>query len=160
MYISKDHRFANREAATDKKYEQIPDNNDMGLPIVAVDYDDVDALQAVLEKHHIETVISALAIHLIGVGRSQINLIKAAEKASATKRFVASNWAARPSAEQGPLKVPDAGITVLIQALSGTWHNCTTASSTLIRTPSLTTPNSNGRRSTWAGSSSTTRCHT
>ncbi|KAL1853935.1 hypothetical protein Daus18300_011677, partial [Diaporthe australafricana] len=67
---------------------KIPDNVELGFPVIAVDYDDVDALHVVLEEHRIETVISALALHLIGAGKSQINLIKAAEKASITKRFV------------------------------------------------------------------------
>jgi S-adenosylhomocysteine hydrolase len=69
---------------------------DLGCPVIAVDYDDIDALQAVLEEHQIYTVISALALHFIGVGKAQTNLIKAADKSEPTKRFVASNWAVRP----------------------------------------------------------------
>ncbi|KAM5386477.1 hypothetical protein ACJZ2D_000440 [Fusarium nematophilum] len=40
---------------------------------------------------------SALALHIIGVGKSQINLIKAADGNASTKRFVTSTWAVRPS---------------------------------------------------------------
>ncbi|KPM41025.1 hypothetical protein AK830_g5565 [Neonectria ditissima] len=66
---------------------------DLGLPIIEVDYENVDALAEVLEKHDIRTVISALALHIIGVGEAQVNLIKAADKSPVTKRFVASSWA-------------------------------------------------------------------
>ncbi|KAF2793798.1 NAD(P)-binding protein [Melanomma pulvis-pyrius CBS 109.77] len=70
-------------------------DEDIGLPIIAVDYDDVDALTKVLEKYQIHTVISALALHIHGVGKSQVNLIRAADKSPVTKRFVASSWAVR-----------------------------------------------------------------
>lgn len=143
-----------------KKHEQIPDNVELGLPVIAVDYDDVDALQAILEEHRIETVISALALHIIGVGKSQINLIKAAEQASTTKRFVTSTWAVRPSTEQVPLRIPSLGIPSLTRAPLGIWPSCPTASSISIHTPSSRRPDSNGRLSTWVGSSNTTRCHT
>ncbi|KAJ0119539.1 hypothetical protein J7T55_013742 [Diaporthe amygdali] len=75
---------------------KIPDVAELAFPVIAVDYDDIDALRTVLEEHHIDTVISALALHIIGVGKSQINLIKASEKAIFTKRFVTSTWAVRP----------------------------------------------------------------
>ncbi|WAO90212.1 NAD(P)-bd-dom domain-containing protein [Fusarium falciforme] len=74
----------------------VSDGVDLGAPVIGVDYDDVDALQAVLEKHEINAIISALALHIIGVGQAQINLIKAADKSEPTKRFVTSTWAVRP----------------------------------------------------------------
>ncbi|KAH7241272.1 hypothetical protein BKA59DRAFT_381748, partial [Fusarium tricinctum] len=58
---------------------------------------DVDALRAVLEEYQIETVLCALAIHIIGVGQSFLNLIQAADKTTYTKRFMTSTWAARAS---------------------------------------------------------------
>ncbi|KAI1244184.1 hypothetical protein MGN70_014054 [Eutypa lata] len=70
-------------------------NEGVGLPIVEVDYQSVDALVAVLEKHQIHTVISTLALHIHGVGQAQLNLIEAANKSATTKRFVASSWAVR-----------------------------------------------------------------
>ncbi|RTE79423.1 hypothetical protein BHE90_006042 [Fusarium euwallaceae] len=73
-----------------------PDGVDLGAPVIAVDYEDVDALQTVLEQHEINTVISTLALHIIGVGQAQINLIKAAEKSEPTKRFVTGTWAVQP----------------------------------------------------------------
>ncbi|CAH0044397.1 unnamed protein product [Clonostachys solani] len=68
-----------------------------GYPVIAVDYDDIDGLRTTLEQHRIHTVISALAMHIIGVGKSQLNLIEAADKSMFTKRFVVSNWAVRPN---------------------------------------------------------------
>ncbi|KAJ3547403.1 hypothetical protein NM208_g1534 [Fusarium decemcellulare] len=72
---------------------------ELGLPVIEVDYDDIESLRAVLEHHEVHTVISALAMHVIGVGESQLNLIKAADSSGPTKRFVTSTWAVRPSTE-------------------------------------------------------------
>ncbi|KAK1472734.1 hypothetical protein CABS01_16200 [Colletotrichum abscissum] len=59
-----------------------------GVPVVAVDYDDRTSLQTTLETHEIHTVISALALHIIGVGQAQINLIQAADKSNYVAKFV------------------------------------------------------------------------
>lgn len=69
----------------------------VGVPVVAVNYDDRTSLQTTLETHEIHTVISALALHIIGVGQAQINLIRAADKSKPTQRFISSSWAVRPS---------------------------------------------------------------
>ncbi|KAF4781914.1 hypothetical protein HER10_EVM0005047 [Colletotrichum scovillei] len=71
--------------------------DEAGVPVVAVDYDDRTSLQTTLETHEIHTVISALALHIIGVGQAQVNLIQAADKSSSTQRFISSSWAVRPS---------------------------------------------------------------
>ncbi|WYZ35333.1 hypothetical protein EsH8_I_001609 [Colletotrichum jinshuiense] len=73
-----------------------PTGVDFGVPVVIVDYNGND-LHTVLEKYEISTVISALALHIIGVGQSQINLIQAADRSKSTKRFISSSWAVRPS---------------------------------------------------------------
>ncbi|GME32557.1 Pyridoxal-phosphate dependent enzyme [Neofusicoccum parvum] len=78
---------------------KIPDEGALDLPTVEVNYDSVDALAEVLEKHQIHTVVSALALHIHGVGAAQLNLIRAAEKSPVTKRFVPSSWAVRASEE-------------------------------------------------------------
>ncbi|KAH7153442.1 hypothetical protein EDB81DRAFT_855820 [Dactylonectria macrodidyma] len=78
---------------------KVPEGLELGVPVIEVDYNDIDALQAVLNEHQIHTVISALALHIIGVGESQLNLIEAAHRNSSTKRFVSSTWAVRPSSE-------------------------------------------------------------
>ncbi|KAL4886509.1 NAD(P)-binding protein [Aspergillus karnatakaensis] len=59
---------------------------------VAVDYSDIDSLVTVLEKHNIDTVISTVNLIPEGAGEAQLNLIKAAEKASVTKRFIPSEF--------------------------------------------------------------------
>lgn len=73
--------------------------DEAGVPVVAVDYDDRTSLQTTLETHEIHTVISALALHIIGVGQAQVNLIQAADKSSSTQRFISSSWAVRPSTQ-------------------------------------------------------------
>ncbi|KAM5527878.1 hypothetical protein FOXYSP1_19752 [Fusarium oxysporum f. sp. phaseoli] len=78
---------------------QKPKGVDYGVPVVAVDYNDVNILKAVLEEHGIQTVISALSLHIIGVGQSQINLIQAADRSVSTNRFISSSWAVRPKIE-------------------------------------------------------------
>ncbi|QBZ65649.1 hypothetical protein PoMZ_12612 [Pyricularia oryzae] len=58
---------------------------------IAVDYNDVESLQRVLEEHQIETVVSTIAIDTDDSGQAQMNLIAAAEQASCTKRFIPSD---------------------------------------------------------------------
>lgn len=82
-----------------QEQKQSQSEEDVGLPIVEVNYESVDALIEALEKHRIHTVVSTLGLHIIGVGVAQVNLIKAADRSSFTKRFVASNWAVRASDE-------------------------------------------------------------
>ncbi|KAK1489135.1 hypothetical protein CCUS01_14604 [Colletotrichum cuscutae] len=78
-----------QEAAEDKA----------GVPVVAVDYDDRTSLQTTLETHEIHTVISALALHIIGVGQAHFNLIQVADKSNCAQRFISSSWAVRPSTQ-------------------------------------------------------------
>ncbi|KAM0330566.1 hypothetical protein ACHAQA_003513 [Verticillium albo-atrum] len=72
---------------------------DIGLPVVEVDYEDIQSLAEVLAKYEINTVISTLALHIKGVGEAQVNLIRAADKTEVTKRFVSSSWAVRAPEE-------------------------------------------------------------
>ncbi|KAH7144174.1 nmrA-like family protein [Dactylonectria estremocensis] len=58
-----------------------------------VDYSDVASLTSFLQEHQIHTVISAFGINATSLAISQINLIKAAEASSATKRFIPSSFA-------------------------------------------------------------------
>lgn len=64
-------------------------------PTFEVDYSDVDALKTFLEEHDIHTVISAFGITATSLATSQLNLIKAADLSSATKRFIPSSFAMR-----------------------------------------------------------------
>lgn len=68
---------------------------DDGVSVVQVDYGDVKAMTQALEENEIHTVISALALHIHGVGEAKVNLIKAANDTATTKRFIMSNWAVR-----------------------------------------------------------------
>ncbi|KAL5866726.1 hypothetical protein ACKVWC_010618 [Pyricularia oryzae] len=67
---------------------------------IAVDYNDVESLQRVLEEHQIETVVSTIAIDTDDSGQAQMNLIAAAEQASCTKRFIPSEFGAIYQEEQ------------------------------------------------------------
>ncbi|KAE9581796.1 Oxidoreductase BOA1 [Colletotrichum fructicola] len=64
-------------------------------PTYQVDYSNVDYLKAFLEEHNIHTVISAFGINATSLATSQLNLIKAADESSVTKRFIPSSFAMR-----------------------------------------------------------------
>ncbi|GJC82992.1 oxidoreductase swnN [Colletotrichum liriopes] len=64
-------------------------------PTFQVDYSDVDALQAFLEEMDVHTVISAFGITATSLATSQLNLVRAAEQSSATRRFIPSSFAIR-----------------------------------------------------------------
>ncbi|KAF4541165.1 Pyridoxal-phosphate dependent enzyme [Lasiodiplodia theobromae] len=67
-------------------------SDNAAAPVVAVDYNNVDSLKQVLESNNIEAVISALMVGDEVASQSQINLIKAADKSSTTKKMVLSEW--------------------------------------------------------------------
>lgn len=58
-----------------------------------VDYSDVDTLTTFLEEHDIHTIICTFGINGSSLAKSQINLIKAADVSSVTKRFIPSSFA-------------------------------------------------------------------
>lgn len=62
---------------------------------VQVDYSDIDALAATLDKYQVDTVISALSLATDEAGQNQANLIEAAKRASSTKRFIPSEYGSR-----------------------------------------------------------------
>ncbi|KAL6401272.1 uncharacterized protein AUP68_15139 [Ilyonectria robusta] len=65
---------------------------DIGAPIIPIDYNSIDGLTKVLDDNKIDTVISVISSFAPDVEQSQLNLIEAAERASATKRFVPNVW--------------------------------------------------------------------
>lgn len=66
---------------------------------VQVDYDDISAVTAVLEKHEIHTVISTMLVISEPAAKSETNLVKAAAASKFTERFVQSIWGAPAPAE-------------------------------------------------------------
>ncbi|PYH37835.1 NmrA-like family protein [Aspergillus neoniger CBS 115656] len=58
-----------------------------------INYEDINSLKLFLEEHNIHTVISAFGINATSLAESQLNLIKAAEASSVTKRFIPSSFA-------------------------------------------------------------------
>lgn len=63
------------------------------MPIVPVDYSDVDAIMKVLEDNNIDTVVSGIAMHSAdGSAPKEIELIRAADLSKVTKRLISSEW--------------------------------------------------------------------
>ncbi|KAL4946409.1 hypothetical protein BDV06DRAFT_208706 [Aspergillus oleicola] len=59
---------------------------------IEVDYNDVAGLTKRLDEHKIETIISALSLSEDAHSEAQLNLIRAAEDAETTKRFIPSEY--------------------------------------------------------------------
>jgi len=63
------------------------------VPIIPVDFSNVDAIVKVLEEHHIDTVVSAIAMHTMGDDApNELELIRAADRSRVTKRIISSEW--------------------------------------------------------------------
>ncbi|KAJ4186791.1 hypothetical protein NW755_007523 [Fusarium falciforme] len=69
-----------------------------GIPVIAIDYTDVDSMTKVLEDYKIDTVISTLFVTFDG--KPQVNLVHAAEASKHTRRFIPSIWGIPYSREQ------------------------------------------------------------
>ncbi|KEF62390.1 uncharacterized protein A1O9_00362 [Exophiala aquamarina CBS 119918] len=65
---------------------------DIGVPVLAVDYSDVEAVSRILETNNVHTVISAISVRGPQEGAVEIDLVKAAVKSAATRRFIASEY--------------------------------------------------------------------
>ncbi|KAH7141047.1 hypothetical protein EDB81DRAFT_900666 [Dactylonectria macrodidyma] len=70
-----------------------PGTTKLPLPQFVVDYNDVASLTSFLEQHEVHAVISAFGINGTSLAVSQMNLIKASEASSVTKRFIPSSFA-------------------------------------------------------------------
>jgi hypothetical protein len=70
---------------------------EIGARILAAPYGDVDALTSLLEANKIEVIVSA--IDLSKGPDPELNLIKAADKSTVTRRYVVSNWAIKYNEE-------------------------------------------------------------
>lgn len=71
----------------------------------AVDYNNVEQLTKTLEENNVHTVISAIVMYDPTAAQAEINLVAAAAKSSATKRFIASCWG-NASSEDPSLRMP------------------------------------------------------
>lgn len=63
-----------------------------GYTVVAADYDDVNAVTAILLDNKVDTLVCALGVLNETTNTSQLNLIHAASKSSATRRFVIGSY--------------------------------------------------------------------
>ncbi|KAH7020566.1 hypothetical protein EDB80DRAFT_560712 [Ilyonectria destructans] len=88
---------------------------DIGVPIVVVDYTNVDSLKDALESNQIDVVISTLNTASTDGDPPEIALIRASNVSACTKRFVPSNWSTRFTEEHTKL-IPH--IPAKLQAVS------------------------------------------
>lgn len=88
--------IADAVAAGNKhEYIILSRNPSAELKTVQVDYSDIDALAATLDKYQVDTVISGLSLTTDEAGQNQANLIEAAKRASSTKRFIPSEYGSK-----------------------------------------------------------------
>ncbi|KAH7127739.1 hypothetical protein B0J13DRAFT_645737 [Dactylonectria estremocensis] len=68
--------------------------DELGVPIIVVDYSNVEALANILEAHDVHIVVSALTMMSMSgaPGPSEIPLIRAVDASKVTKRIVSSDW--------------------------------------------------------------------
>lgn len=64
---------------------------EVGVVVLPVDYSDHEFVAQLLDKHKIDTVISTIS-NYDNVGSAEISLIKAADLAKTTRRFIPSIW--------------------------------------------------------------------
>lgn len=57
-----------------------------------MDYGNIEQVTELLESQNVHTVISTIAVLTEATGKSELDLVAAADKSSVTKRFIASNW--------------------------------------------------------------------
>ncbi len=60
--------------------------------MIEIDYTDIDSMVEILEENQLHTVISTVYLFTEAHGVAQLNLIKACDKSSATKRFIPSEY--------------------------------------------------------------------
>ncbi|KAI8173121.1 hypothetical protein KHU50_004832 [Colletotrichum sp. SAR 10_65] len=63
-----------------------------GVEYLAVNYPDIEGTAKILETNKIDTVISAMGVVTAEISVSQVQLVKAADRSSTTKRFVVSAY--------------------------------------------------------------------
>jgi NAD(P)-dependent dehydrogenase (short-subunit alcohol dehydrogenase family) len=69
----------------------------IGAPFIAVDYTNADSLVKVLEKNKVDTVISTITS--MGDVSAEMSLIHAADRSTATKRYIPSIWGIKMTEE-------------------------------------------------------------
>ncbi|KAF2689455.1 NAD(P)-binding protein [Lentithecium fluviatile CBS 122367] len=100
-----------REASESKSKE-------FGAKVLAIDYSSVDSIVSVLEQNKIDTLISTLG-STSGVD-PEMALIKAADKATATKRYIPSTWGIKYTPEVAEIFPIAVGKIAVLQALEMT----------------------------------------
>ncbi|KAH7378889.1 hypothetical protein BKA64DRAFT_686855 [Cadophora sp. MPI-SDFR-AT-0126] len=62
---------------------------ELRVPIITVDYSNIEALTKTLEDNNVHTVVSAI---IMFPGNNEIELIRAANASNTTKRMISSDW--------------------------------------------------------------------
>ncbi|KAF4977823.1 hypothetical protein FDECE_18306, partial [Fusarium decemcellulare] len=91
---------------------------EIGVPIVVIDYTNVDVLRDALESNEIVCVISTLNTASSDAIPPEIVLIRAANESICTKRFVPSNWTIPFKEEHGKMIPPVPAKLLAISELS------------------------------------------
>jgi ABC-type phosphate/phosphonate transport system substrate-binding protein len=67
---------------------------ELGVPIVVVDYADIQAVVKILEENNVDTVISAINMLSAPSGEQprEIEIIRAADASKTTRRMMSSHW--------------------------------------------------------------------
>ncbi|KAL4938807.1 hypothetical protein BDV06DRAFT_200119 [Aspergillus oleicola] len=87
------------------------------VPIIPVDYSNVESLSKVLDEKKIDTIISTVPISDASASESQLNLIEAAINASSTKRFIPSDFGIQYKESHGAAFPPIKGKIAAAQRL-------------------------------------------
>jgi hypothetical protein len=66
--------------------------NSKGFTVLAADYDNIDATSKLLQVNNVTTLMCAIGVLNETASKSQLNLIKAAEKSHCTRRFVIASY--------------------------------------------------------------------
>lgn len=90
-----------------------PEKTDPDAPALVVDYSDIEGTAQLLADNDVHTVISTILVTDETGSTAQINLIKAATKSAATKRFIASDWGIEHSEESPMYSVREAAFNEL-----------------------------------------------
>ncbi|OQD68919.1 hypothetical protein PENPOL_c002G01935 [Penicillium polonicum] len=76
---------------------------EIGVPIIPVDYSNIEETTKTLEDNHIHTLVSAVTM-IVPIGTPpELELIRAADASKTTKRMVSSGWAVPYTEEQAEL---------------------------------------------------------
>ncbi|PTB37394.1 uncharacterized protein TrAFT101_011119 [Trichoderma asperellum] len=99
-----------------RKSQTVLDN----VPCYAVDYTDIGATAKLLAQHEVAIIISTIQVTDETSSAAEVNLIKAAEQASAVSRFIASGWGSLPT-ETSPVSILQKASNAALRSTTLEW---------------------------------------